>query len=131
MVAIRRRQSRRTLARVAGAADDTLQPVLDAVEAAAEPMGVGEVAAAIDVDQPRASKLVAAAVSAGLLRREADQSDGRRTLLVLTDAGRERLAHVHAYRRRVFAAAMADWTDAERETFARLLTRFVTALPRP
>jgi DNA-binding MarR family transcriptional regulator len=131
MVAIRRRQTRRTLARVAGAADDTLQPVLDAVEAADCPVGVGEIAETIGVDQPRASKLVAAAVTAGLLRREADQSDGRRALLVLTDAGTERLARVHAARREVFATAMAGWSEAEQATFAELLGRFVAALPRP
>ncbi|MFD4429251.1 MarR family transcriptional regulator, partial [Nocardia sp. NPDC058497] len=44
---------------------------------AAEPT-VSTVAAALAVDQPRASKLVAAAVTAGYLRRVADQSDGRR-----------------------------------------------------
>jgi DNA-binding MarR family transcriptional regulator len=131
MVAVRRRQARRTLARVAGAAEDTLQPVLDAVEAADGSVGVGEIAETIGVDQPRASKLVAAAVSAGLLRREADQSDGRRALLVLTDAGTARLARVHAARREVFASAMAGWSEAEQATFAELLTRFVAALPRP
>ena len=130
MVAIRRRQTRRTLARAAGAADDTLQPVLDAVEGADGPVGVGEIAEAIGVDQPRASKLVAAAVGAGLLRRQADQADGRRAWLVLTDAGTERLARVHAFRREVFATAMAGWSEAEQATFAELLTRFVAALPR-
>ena len=130
MVAIRRRQSRRTLAREAGVApsDDATQQVLDAVEAAAEPLGVTAVAAALDVDQPRASKLVAAAVDAGLLRRVADQDDGRRSHLALTPSGRERLDAVHSARQARFGAAMADWTAAERETFAALLTRFVTAL---
>lgn len=131
MVAIRRRQTRRTLAAEAGAADDTVQQVLDALEEAEQhghDMGVTALAAALGVDQPRASKLTAAAVRAGLVRREADQADGRRARLVLTAAGRERLALVHEHRRRRFAAAMRDWTDEERATFAELLRRFVTAL---
>ena len=82
-------------------------------------------AAALGVDQPRASRLVGAVVTAGLLRREADQGDGRRAHLVLTPAGRSHLETVHEFRRARFAAAMADWTATERATFADLLTRFV------
>ena len=130
MIAVRRRQTRRTFA-VESGGPDPVQEVLDAIEAAApDALGVNGVAAALAVDQPRASKLVAAAVSAGLVRREADQRDGRRTNLVLTAAGREQLDVVHAYRRERFAAAMNDWTATERETFADLLTRFVTGLDR-
>jgi len=129
MVTIRRRQTRRIFARAAGAPDDSAQQVIDAIEAAgATPIGVNGVAEALGVDQPRASKLVAAAVTAGLIRREADQQDGRRTNLVLTTAGVERLERVHTFRRRRFAAAMDDWPEAEKETFAVLLTRFVTGL---
>ena len=97
-------------------------------EAGDEPLGVNGVAEALGVDQPRASKLVAAAVSAGLVRREADQLDGRRTNLALTDAGRERLETVHTFRRRRFAAAMDDWPESDRTAFATLLTRFVAGL---
>jgi DNA-binding MarR family transcriptional regulator len=130
MVAVRRRQSRRALARAAGASgvDIAAQEVLDAVDAAGGPVGVTGIAEALDVDQPRASKLVAAAVQAGLLRREADQADGRRSVLALTTAGRDRLDRMRAFRRTRFAAAMDDWTDAERAAFADLLTRFVAGL---
>ncbi len=133
MVAVRRRQARRALAGSAGVLDgDTaVQEVLDAVEAAAEPLGVTDLAAALGIDQPRASKLVAATVAAGLLRREADQRDGRRSRLVLTPAGAERLAAVHAFRRSRFDAAMAGWTSRERAEFAALLTRFVAGLDGP
>ena len=132
MVAVRRRQSRRAFARDSGSppADDAVQQVLDAVESAAVPPGVTGIAAALGVDQPRASKLVAAAIEAGLLRREFDQPDGRRAQLAVTPDGRARLDVVHAHRRARFAAAMADWTADERETFAGLLTRFVGALDR-
>jgi DNA-binding MarR family transcriptional regulator len=125
MVAIRRRQSRRTLAaRAAG--NTALVEVLDALEEA--PLGVSEVARVLRVAQPRASKLVAEAVEAGLVRREADQADGRRAPLVLTDAGRALLARVHAQRRGAFAEAMDGWSAEDRATFARLLTRFVDGL---
>ncbi|GAA1538977.1 MarR family winged helix-turn-helix transcriptional regulator [Kribbella lupini] len=124
MIAVRRRQTRRVFAGEAGG--DASQQVLDALEAA--PLGVNGIAEALGVDQPRASKLVAAAVAAGLVRREADQRDGRRTVLLLTDAGHARLAEAHAYRQARFAAAMETWSAEERKTFADLLTRFVSAL---
>ncbi|TDU89760.1 DNA-binding MarR family transcriptional regulator [Kribbella voronezhensis] len=131
MVEIRQRQTRRVFAREAGVQDVSAQQVIDAVEAAGEePIGVNGVAEALGVDQPRASKLVAAAVGAGLVRREADQQDGRRTNLVLTEAGRERLETVHSYRRRRFATAMRDWPETDQERFAVLLTRFVAGLSR-
>ncbi|TCC11866.1 MarR family winged helix-turn-helix transcriptional regulator [Kribbella soli] len=130
MIAIRRRQTRRTFA-VQSGGPDPVQEVLDAIEAAEpDPVGVNGVATALGVDQPRASKLVAAAVTAGLVRREADQADGRRTNLVLTPAGRAQLETVHTHRRTHFAAAMSEWTPEERTAFASLLTRFLTALDR-
>lgn len=128
MVAIRRRQTRRALA---GQHDTTGYEVLDVVEAAeqaGDEATVTTVAAALAVDQPRASKLVAKAVEAGLVRRVADQADGRRALLVRTAKGREASAEVHRTRQARFEAAMVDWSDVERAEFARLLSRFVEAL---
>ncbi|MDX3231540.1 MarR family winged helix-turn-helix transcriptional regulator [Streptomyces sp. ME19-01-6] len=146
MVAIRRSQSRRSLARLAGRDSDDGAPasrgtaargaafdVLDAIEAAeqsGEPATVSKVAAALAVDQPRASKLVAGAVEAGLVRREADQADGRRALLVMTEAGRALTDEVRRFRRSVFAEAMAEWPEPDRAEFARLLTDFVGSLGR-
>jgi DNA-binding MarR family transcriptional regulator len=112
---------------------DPAHEVLDVVEAAEE-AGTGatvtSVAEALAVDQPRASRLVQAAVTAGLVERGADQAGGRWTLLVRTDLGREVSDRIHERRRAVFRAAMADWTAGERAEFARLLTRFVDALPQ-
>ena len=139
MVAIRRSQTRRALTRLAegrdaddaGVVGGSAVDVLDAIEAAEQagtPVTVSGVGAALNVDQPRASKLVAAAVQAGLVRREADQADGRRTLLVRTERGTTLSEELHQFRRSIFATAMSDWTDADRAAFARLLTRFVESL---
>src|SRR5262249_21208592 len=142
MVALRRSQSRRTLARLAakrhgsraagpagagGAAYDVLD-VIEAGEEAGQAATVTSVAAALNIDQPRASKLAAAAVAAGLVRREADQNDGRRALLVRTPAGRRATAQVHAFRRQIVAEALADWPPGDRAELARLLSRFVESL---
>ena len=151
MMAIRRSQNRRTLARLASQCQERGAPrggrraalawsgsdaafeVLDAIEAgehAGTPVSVSDVAAALSIDQPRASKLVAALVQAGLVRREADQADGRRALLVRTEAGRAVTEEAHRFRRAIFATAMSGWSDADRADFARLLTRFVDGLAR-
>ncbi|KAB8188837.1 MarR family transcriptional regulator [Nonomuraea phyllanthi] len=128
MITIRRRQSRRALARAQGGVRPELD-VLDVIEGAGEPVTVSTVARALGVDQPRASRLVAAAVAAGLVRREADQADGRRAWLAPTEAGRAALERIHRGRRAAFATAMEGWTDGERAEFARLLSRFVAAMP--
>lgn len=67
-------------------------------------------------------------MAAGLVRREADQADGRRALLVRTPAGRHLSAQAHDFRRQLFGEAMAGWPAADRAEFARLLARFVESL---
>jgi DNA-binding MarR family transcriptional regulator len=139
MVALRRRQSRRSLARRAErehglAVSVAVTEVLDVVEDntdSGEQTTVTSLGRRLGIDQPRASKLAGEAVAAGLLRRVADQHDGRRSLLELTSGGRAYLEQVHQYRRSQFAAALSGWTEQERETFADLLTRFTAALDEP
>ncbi|WP_433733075.1 MarR family winged helix-turn-helix transcriptional regulator [Nocardia sp. CA-129566] len=128
MVRIRRRQTRGALGK------DSPVPVavfrvLDAV-ASSGATTVGTLAPALGIDQPRASRLVAQAVSSGHLERVADQQDGRRAVLRLTPAGRALVTAARDGRRAAMAAAMADWTDGERTEFARLLGQFVDALDR-
>ena len=141
MVAIRRSMTRRSLGRLARqrgrgtrandmdmTATVEVLDVLEAAEFADTPATVSSVAGSLGVDQPRASKLVAAAVEAGFVRRLADQADGRRILLVRTAAGRAMSDKVHQFRRSVFATAMSSWSRTDQATFAQLLTRFVQAL---
>ncbi|MGK8512260.1 MarR family winged helix-turn-helix transcriptional regulator [Nocardia asiatica] len=128
MVRIRRRQTRGALSE--GAVPVAVFGVLDAVAGGVADT-VGALAPALGVDQPRASRLVARAVAAGLLERVADQRDGRRSVLRPTAAGRRASAEAAARRRTAMAAAMADWTPAERADFARLLERFVEKMDRP
>lgn len=128
MIAIRRSQSRRALSRQAPPGDQSAFEVLDALEELGNPATVSEVGAALGVDQPRASRLVARAVEQGLLTRQADQQDGRRALLALTELGKSHLAAAHGTRQRAFAQAMSDWAPEEQATFARLLASFTTAL---
>lgn len=133
LIAIRRSQTRRALSRLSeqrrarphSDLPDTVFELLDAVAAAVEPVAVTDAAAMLSVDQPRASRLVAQAIAAGLLRREADQRDGRRSLLKLTPSGHRTLEGIRDFRRQVIAEALAEWTTEDQANLAGLLTRFV------
>jgi DNA-binding MarR family transcriptional regulator len=48
---------------------------------------VSELGEAIGVDQPRAPRLVQQSVEMGLVQREADPDDARRTRIALTPVG--------------------------------------------
>jgi DNA-binding MarR family transcriptional regulator len=93
-------------------------------------MSVTELAEAIGVDQPRASRLVQAAVGEGLVVREADPDDARRTRIRITDEGRAAVRAATSNRRRAIESALDGFSDDERERFADLLGRFADGLRR-
>ncbi len=103
---------------------------LEAADSAGRPLSVSTLAAAIGVDQPRASRLVQEGVERGHVRRVPDPSDARRALLELTTAGRAQLSEVRSHRRTAVEAALADFTPEEAQTFATLFARFAQSWPR-
>lgn len=137
MVRIRRSQTRRALGqpmleaireRLGLELDYGTTAVVDAVEEPVPDGGdvtVGLVAERLGLDASRASRLVAASVTAGLVRREASQEDGRRSRLTLTDLGQRVLEIEQDVRRRFAIEVMGGWSAADRRAFAELLTRFV------
>jgi DNA-binding MarR family transcriptional regulator len=104
--------------------------MLEALAAASHPLTVSEAAEAIGVDQPRASRLVQQGVDHGLVRREADPADARRTRIALTDAGEALLRGFRGERRDAVGQALADFSEADRRELARLLTMLAEAWPR-
>ncbi|MEV8632583.1 MarR family winged helix-turn-helix transcriptional regulator [Streptosporangium sp. NPDC051023] len=88
---------------------------------------VGAVAEQLDVDPSTASRLVNDAIGAGFVEREESEVDARRARLRLSPRGRRVLEVVVASRRTYVDGLIADWDEADRETFARLLTRFAEA----
>ena len=103
--------------------------MLEALAAASRPLSVSEVGEAIGVDQPRASRLVQQAVELGLVRREADPDDARRTRVALTYDGARLVRGFRGERREAVDAALATFTDAERAELARLLTKLADGWP--
>ncbi|MFB8386306.1 MarR family winged helix-turn-helix transcriptional regulator [Microbacterium sp. NPDC055910] len=104
--------------------------LLEALAATGEPLSVSELAERIGVDQPRASRLVQAAVAEGHVRREANPDDARRTDIVLTDAGRSLIAQASSARVDAAETALADFTPDERAQLAALLSKLAAAWPR-
>jgi len=104
--------------------------MLEALAAENAPLSVSELADRIGVDQPRASRLVQAAVAEGFVRREANADDARRTDIVLTDAGRAVLGQARGARIDAVQTALADFTADERAQLAALLARLAAAWPR-
>lgn len=104
--------------------------MLEALAAASHPLSVGEIADAVGVDQPRASRLVQQAVQLDLVRREADPDDARRTRVALTDAGTRLVRGFRGERREAIDAALSGFTDDERAELARLLTKLADSWPR-
>lgn len=92
------------------------------------PQRPGALAELCHSDPSTISRQVAELVRRDLVRREPDPSDGRASLLAITDAGREVCERVRTLRRELLAAAVAGWTDAELDTFAGLLSRFNGAI---
>jgi len=75
-------------------------------------------------DPSTISRHVSLLLSEGLIARQADQTDGRASLLVLTDKGRERVAEMRQGRDDMVAGLLAGWTDDDIERLAKLLARF-------
>lgn len=75
-------------------------------------------------DPSTISRHVSLLMSEGLIARQADQTDGRASLLVLTDKGRERVAEMRHGRDVMVAGLLSDWGDTDIERLAKLLARF-------
>lgn len=106
-----------------------LMRLVETLAAAEAPLGVGAIGEAIGVDQPRASRLVQQAAERGLVAREADPRDARRTRIALTDRGRGFARGVRGERREALGTALRQFTDEERAELARLLDKLATHWP--
>lgn len=93
----------------------------------------GALAELVHADPSTVSRHVATLVGQGLVRREADESDGRASRLVVTDAGRAAFDGLRAERESHLARATATWSEQDLATlntlFGRLLDDLTAALP--
>jgi DNA-binding MarR family transcriptional regulator len=88
--------------------DVTAYPVLFVV-AGAGTVRISELAASLHNDVSTVSRQVSSLVSAGLLEKSADPSDGRAWVVSLTDHGRESLVRIQASRATWFQSLLTGW----------------------
>ncbi len=89
------------------------------------PLRQGALADLVHADPSTVSRHVTLLVEQGLVRRAPDESDGRASKLVVTDAGRAQLDDLRAEREAYLRQVTADWTDDELLTFTALFERLL------
>lgn len=91
---------------------------------AGEETMVATVAERLAIDPSRASRLISDLIAKGLARRAVSQQDARRTIVQLTEDGKEIVRAVRRYKFLLMGDFLSDWSQEERDTFLPLLARF-------
>ncbi len=87
---------------------------------------VSTVAARLQIDPSRASRLVSDLIGKGMARRAVSQQDARRTIVALTPRGKRVVEAVRRFKFLVMGEFLSDWTPEERTAFVALFARFVS-----
>ena len=85
---------------------------------------VTDVAARLGIDAPAVTRKAQQLCRLGLVSRSPDAADARASRLGLTPEGRRVFRRFLLARHRWLTTMLADWPDAERCEFARLIGRF-------
>ncbi|MFI1166957.1 MarR family winged helix-turn-helix transcriptional regulator [Streptomyces sp. NPDC020801] len=110
------------------AVDELTYPVLSAL-ARTGPRSAADLAPDVGLDRSGVTRRASRLEAAGLVRREADPTDRRAHLLVLTEQGRLTVAELRARLAAHITASLSTWPPGEAETFAHHLRRFTTEGP--
>ncbi|MGY1590456.1 MarR family winged helix-turn-helix transcriptional regulator [Geodermatophilus sp. SYSU D00708] len=92
------------------------------------PLRQGALAELVHADPSTVSRHVATLIEHGLVQRVADETDGRASRLVVTDAGREALEQLRSEREAHLARVTADWPAADLTAFTTLFGRLLDDL---
>ena len=107
---------RRMRARLPG---DTLDfsalPILKALSTCGA-LRLTALAGSLELDASTVSRHVKQLEDRGFLERASDPDDGRASRITLSDTGRAALEAHYDRRRSLLTTALADWSDADRET---------------
>ncbi|MFK5647936.1 MarR family winged helix-turn-helix transcriptional regulator [Ornithinimicrobium sp. LYQ121] len=100
--------------------------VVDAVARCAQERAcsIQDVAQALTVAHSTASRLVDRAVRAGVLTRDRDAEQRRRTVLRLTGTGRQLQTRATSFRTGLLAAVTASWSTTDVAALTELVERF-------
>lgn len=99
--------------------------ILGHVRKAEQPPSVKELAEAMQVEGPHATRQVQRLVARGLLEKNVDPDDRRVARLALTAEGVELIDRYHAVIKGWMRDAVADWPAEDKKQVCRLVTRWV------
>ena len=108
--------TRNIVQRLEDGVEVTSYPVLFVV-AGAGTVRVSELATTLHSDISTVSRQVSALVTAGLLEKSADPSDGRASVVSLSEQGRGALARIQDSRSRWFQGLISEWDSPETAEF--------------
>ena len=89
------------------------------------PMRQGALADLMHTDPSTTSRHVASLVEQGLVRRVADEADGRASRLMITEAGHRALQELCIEREAAIGRAIETWDPDDLATFIRLFGRLI------
>ena len=104
--------------------------VLYVLHAEQDSLRITDLAARLGIDAPAVTRKVQQLERLGLVSRTKDADDARACLLQLTAEGRAVLERFLLARHEWITALLADWPDADRREFARLIGRFTDDIDR-
>ena len=84
---------------------------------------VGEVARQLGLDHSGASRMVAAVEAAGFAERSRSGSDGRRSVVRVTETGMQLLETSREWQQRMFDELTSGWSKRDRRQFGGYLDR--------
>jgi DNA-binding MarR family transcriptional regulator len=92
------------------------------------PLRQGALAELVHADPSTVSRHVASLVERGLVTRVADETDGRASRLVVTDAGHAELEQLRREREAYLESSTASWSEEELSAFTTLFGRLIDDL---
>lgn len=92
------------------------------------PLRQGALAELVHADPSTVSRHVTSLVERGLVTRVADETDGRASRLVVTDAGHAELEQLRRERHALLERVTGGWSEAELATFTTLFSRLIDDL---
>ena len=102
-----------------------------AVVVSRDDCSMSQLAGALGLPSPLATRVANELVARGLVERQVDAADRRRVLLRVTGCGREVFAAVHAEAEQLVSAVLARMTEAETQALVNGLRAFLRVLHAP
>jgi DNA-binding MarR family transcriptional regulator len=92
------------------------------------PMSTKALAAALDLDASTVTRQITTLEGARFVERHPDPFDRRSSAITLTEEGHRTMAGVERERRQGMEALVSDWTERDRVTLGRALSRLNSSL---